>query len=146
MLLNSNYDKLQFVIIYFLYYHISLLILSVSLAISNKKIINTKHKSIFLLSSLLLLSGLPPMPTFLIKCNLLFLISTVAGKYSTVLVLLFFFYYWILILNIVIRYFNNESSSYITTKNIKAFLILGFFILLFFTLGFFYFLDLIVLF
>lgn len=141
---NSDLNNLYFILIYFLYYHASLIILSISLLLNSCKN-NTKYKIFLLTFSLLLLSGLPPIPTFFIKCNLLILISKISGKYVTTLILMFFVYYWSIILNVILKFFNFDLQNKIckTYKKINyIYLYLYLFIIIF---SFFFLIDLFII-
>lgn len=140
-------NNLYYLIVYLFYYQASLIILSVGLMLeknNNKK--NTKYEIHYIVTGLLLLSGLPPLPTFFIKCNILFLISSVFSKYLVVTILLLFFYYWLVILTVLFKFLSLEFINSVFSVCFKKIKLKTNVYSILFILSFFYMIEIFIFF
>jgi hypothetical protein len=129
-ILISNY----FIYLYLLFYLFSL-VLFISFILKNKtiqKILNrylkkkeinlNTYKIIFMLFGLIWLSGLPPMPTFFIKCFLLLKISDYSSIIFLMIFLIIFLIYWFVLIKFILNLL--YVSNFFFLKNIKIFLLI----------------------
>ncbi len=146
---DTNYEFFYFgstllnIVYYFFFYTLALLLLSILFKLEfnlNTKIntLNTTSQNkisklflFFIIISLSLLAGLPPMPTFLIKCFFLFKFASTCGNVITLFILLLFLVYWFVVFKFILNLFYlNNCSSYLKIKDLFNLTIVKFFLLI----------------